>query len=259
MPINYAKAASAAVSPLPVRRGRRPLGRAFHVSRTCGPYRIPHEAIEFIAPLLEKRGNRAEAAALLRFLARYWSSPKKLGEPFPIVRRTQDRKGLGSLGGLKDCAELGQTEAQIRGAIKTLVEAGIIVRLNPDSGHVRGEDGIRRRVAWYRFAPELEAIFSAANTRPCKRRDSAVRKSPISNRGFSSKGLLETVPETIVVTLPSMEKPTRKPLVAYGRFEPKPAADPPMPVIAVAPVKPLSAEALRAGRFARFYTPVRRP
>ena len=63
------------------------------------------------------------ALALAVFLARFWSSSVRLVSAFPIDRRE-----------LADRADLGLTEAQVRGAIRALETAGFLDRTIPGKG-----------------------------------------------------------------------------------------------------------------------------
>src|SRR3954452_24656964 len=91
------------------RRSRRP----FVAFGQSGPYRLPHAVQEQLQKLLTGFRNAEAAYPLAVFLGRFWSSPNRLDVPFPIDRRA-----------LAHQHELQLTEAQIRGAIKTLEGAG---------------------------------------------------------------------------------------------------------------------------------------
>src|SRR3954469_23202895 len=82
-----------------------------------GVYRLPHDVRDRLAAALAPCRNRDAAFALATFLARYWSVPARLLAAFPIDRRE-----------LAEHAALGLTEAQVRGATKTLEEAGFLDR-----------------------------------------------------------------------------------------------------------------------------------
>src|SRR4051794_34428021 len=87
------------------RRSRRP----FTTPAQTGPYRLPHAIEEQLEKALTDFRNAEAAYALAVFLGRFWSSPNRLDAPFPIDRRA-----------LAHHRDLQLTEAQIRGAIRTL-------------------------------------------------------------------------------------------------------------------------------------------
>jgi hypothetical protein len=101
--------------------------------------------------------NRESALTLAVFLARYWSAPARLGQAFPIDRR--------ALCGHRD---LPLTEARIRGAIAVLEEIGFIEREEPEAGrrYQRKPEGLRRWPIAFRFGPDFQTLFTAANRRP---------------------------------------------------------------------------------------------
>src|SRR3954467_1821855 len=103
--------------PRPARARVRSLRRPFTPSCTAGPYRLPHEGGDRLVSALAPARNRDAALALAVFLGRFWSTPNRLVSAFPIDRRE-----------LAGRADLGLTEAQVRGAIRALGEAGFLDR-----------------------------------------------------------------------------------------------------------------------------------
>src|SRR3954449_13090358 len=99
--------------PFAVRKFEKPLQRRsrrkFIASGQNGPYRLPRAVQEQLERSLTDFRNAETAYALAVFLGRFWSSPNGLDVPFPIDRRA-----------LAHHRDLQLTEAQIRGAIRTL-------------------------------------------------------------------------------------------------------------------------------------------
>src|SRR4051794_24328196 len=123
--------------PGPARARVRSLRRPFTPSRTAGPYRLPHEVWDRLVSALAPARNRDAALALAVFLGRFWSTPARLVSAFPIDRRE-----------LADRADLGLTEAQVRGAIGALEEAGFFRPALPRQGsppRVTGAGGPHRQ------------------------------------------------------------------------------------------------------------------
>ncbi|WP_236728945.1 hypothetical protein [Methylobacterium sp. WSM2598] len=133
----------------PARRSRGPWAPA-----AAGPYRLPREVADRLSAALASYKNRDAAHALAVFLARFWSTPRRLVEAFPIDRRA-----------LADHAELGLTEARVRGAIATLEEIGFLDRQEAEPGrrYQRTEEGLHRRAMSYRFGSEYGTVFAKAN------------------------------------------------------------------------------------------------
>src|SRR5215212_11154052 len=109
--------------PRPARARVRSLRRPFTPSKNAGPYRLPHDVHDRLVAALAPARNRDAALALATFLARFWSTPTRLVSAFPIDRRE-----------LADRADLGLTEAQVRGAIRALEAAGFLDRALPSKG-----------------------------------------------------------------------------------------------------------------------------
>ena len=84
--------------------------------------------------------NADTAYALAVFLGRFWSSPNRLDLPFPIDRRA-----------LAHHRDLELTEAQIRGAIKTLERASFLERAIVGKGskfRMTGDDLHRKPISF---------------------------------------------------------------------------------------------------------------
>ena len=95
------------------------------------------------------------------FLGRFWSTPARLLSAFPIDRRE-----------LADHADLGLTEARVRGAIRALEEVGFLDRaVASGSTHRPTPDGLHRRPVLFLFGSDYGPLFSAANRRAAAARE----------------------------------------------------------------------------------------
>ncbi len=95
----------------------RHIRRPFTPSREVGPYRLPHDIRDRLSCALASFRNRDAAYALAVFIGRFWSTPNRITRAFPIDRRE-----------LAGRADLGLTEARVRGAIRTLEAVGFLDR-----------------------------------------------------------------------------------------------------------------------------------
>src|SRR4051794_27881982 len=139
------------------RRGSR---RPFTPS-SAGIYRLPHDVRDRLAAALIPYRNRDAAFALATFLGRFWSVPARLLAAFPIDRRE-----------LAEHAALGLTEARVRGAIRTLEEAGFLDRaLRSGSTHQPTSDGLHRKPILFMFGADYGPLFGAANRRAAAARE----------------------------------------------------------------------------------------
>ncbi len=120
---------------------------------TCA-YRLPRPVADRLETALRGRKNAPACLALAHFLARFWSSPRRLLCAFPIDRRA-----------LAEHEALGLTEARVRGALTVLVEIGFLARYEPDAGkrYQRAEGGLQRRAILHRFGEEYGVEFGKAN------------------------------------------------------------------------------------------------
>src|SRR3954452_23241837 len=117
----------------PLRRSRS--NRHPFTPSSAGPYRLPRDVRDRLATALVPYRNREAAFALATFLGRFWSTPSRLLTAFPIDRRE-----------LAEHAALGLTEAQVRGATKTLEEVAFLDRVvRSGSTHQPTVDGLHRR------------------------------------------------------------------------------------------------------------------
>src|SRR4051812_13797924 len=139
--------------PQPARARVRSLRRPFTPSRNAGPYRLPHDVWDRLVSTLAPARNRETALALAVFLGRFWSTPSRITSAFPIDRRE-----------LADRADLGLTEAQVRGAIRALENVGFLDRTAASgSTHRPTPDGLHRKPVLFQFGNEYAASFSLAN------------------------------------------------------------------------------------------------
>src|SRR5690242_16059466 len=165
------------------RRNRRP----FTPSPCDGPYRLPRDVRDRLTAALGPFRNRDAAFALATFLGRYWSVPTRLLSAFPIDRRE-----------LANHAALGLTEARVRGAIRTLEEAGFLDRaVASGSTHKPTPEGLHRKPVLFMFGSDYGALFSAANKRAAaarERRSGARHTLTPANPPRPSTGFLKAQP-----------------------------------------------------------------
>jgi hypothetical protein len=119
-------------------------------------YRLPRTVADRLDVALQGRKNAPACLALAHFLARFWSSPRRLLAAFPVDRR--------AIAGRDD---LRLSEARVRGAIAVLEEIGFLARYEPDPGkrYQRTAEGLHRRPILFRFGEEYGVAFSTANAR----------------------------------------------------------------------------------------------
>lgn len=133
----------------------RPSKRAFHPSAETGAYRLPGSIRERLTASLTGFRNRDAAFTLAVFLARYWSAPGRITMAFPIDRRALAEKAV----------TIDLTEAQVRGAIRTLEKVGFLDRDIPAPGsrYKATPYGLHRKPVLFRFGPEFAPGFIVAN------------------------------------------------------------------------------------------------
>jgi len=141
----------------PQKKARRSASRRpFLPSQGNGPYKLPKAVQERLTAILAGYRNAEAAYRLAIFLGRFWSTPSRITEPYPIDRRA-----------LAGRVDLDLTESRIRGAIKTLEEVGFLVRAIPAKGskyQAKGDELHRRPILW-QFGGEFAPAFLAANQR----------------------------------------------------------------------------------------------
>lgn len=130
--------------------------RPFTPRPPAGAYKLPHDVANRLTSALAGCRNREAALALAVFLGRFWSSRKRMTRPFPIDRRA-----------IADRADLGRTEARVRGAIKTLEAIGYLNRGIEPAGSLYKPtpDGLHRKPVLWGFGGEYGPSFAAANAR----------------------------------------------------------------------------------------------
>jgi hypothetical protein len=131
---------------------RAPKRRHFIPSRWLGRYWLPARVHDMLTQRLGLRfKNRDAAHRLAKYLGWKHSGSERFGKPFPILRQV-----------LKDQPDLGLSEDQIRGAIKTLLRVEFIVR-DPTSGSEfkrTSANGVRRKMHRYHYGPEFASAFA---------------------------------------------------------------------------------------------------
>src|SRR3954470_24370687 len=207
--------------PRPSRARVRSLRRPFTPSRTTGPYRLPHEVWDRLISALAPARNRDAALVLAVFLGRFWSTPNRLVSAFPIDRRE-----------LADRADLGLTEAQVRGAIRALEEVGFLDRAIPGTGlrhKLTGTGELHRKPALFQFGSEYSSSFSRANKRTQKARE---RQSQ-GRRGVAGPVMSERARMGLLRALPlssPKSKGSEASQVLMGELRPRPRPRPPAPL-----------------------------
>lgn len=170
---------TAAQKPLPTLvqiQGRvRAVRRAFTPTEVSGSYQLPRTVHDRLTAILAPVRNREAAYALALFLGRYWSSPSRIVSAFPVDRRALAGRA----------ANLGLTEGQIRGALRTLEAIGFLDRTEPTPGsrYQATDKGLQRKPVIWRFAGEFLSGFLAANTRSKRAQRGKERRS--ASPGYS--------------------------------------------------------------------------
>jgi hypothetical protein len=118
-------------------------------------YRLPHEIRDCLLAASAAFRNGNQAVALAAFLARFWSTPQRICQCFPIDRRA-----------LANRSDLGLTEARIRGAIRVLEQIGFLTRKTTRGSSYRPTaHGLRRKPIVYEFGRDYLPGFLKANRR----------------------------------------------------------------------------------------------
>lgn len=169
---------SAAGSPIPlvprpsVRRctSLRPMGVKQFTPPTdeTSPFRLPKSVRKAACVALSPYRSRDAAFRLLSFLARFWTHPTRLDRSWPVDRR-----------GLANHRLLGLTEGEVRGALRTLEKAGVVVREPMERRHAYRptEQGLRRSPIMWRFAVPFLTMFRMVN------RWKAIRDQRVERQG----------------------------------------------------------------------------
>src|SRR4051812_36508822 len=198
--------------PRPARARVRSLRRPFTPPRTAGPYRLPHEVLDRLVSALAPARNRDAALALAVFLGRFWSTPNRLVSAFPIDRRE-----------LADRADLWLTEAQGRGAIRALEEAGFLDRAIPGKGsrhRLTGAGELHRKPVLFQFGGDYAASFSRANQRAQKAREGQSRTRRASVSAMASRSSAAAAAPAVLSSPKLKTSEASKGLM--GELKPKP-------------------------------------
>src|SRR3954447_4793295 len=197
--------------PRPPSTRRRGSRRPFAPSPCASPYRLPHDVRDRLAAALAPYRNRDAAFALAVFLGRFWSTPNRLLSAFPIDRRE-----------LADRADLGLTEAQVRGAIRALEESGFLDRAIPGKGSrhkLTGAGELHRKPVLFQFGGDYAASLSQANQRAQKARERQSRARRASVSAMASRSSAATAAPT-VLSSPKL-KTSEAARVLMGELTPK--------------------------------------
>ncbi|MCJ2085028.1 hypothetical protein MKK88_03330 [Methylobacterium sp. E-005] len=188
-----------------VRSCRRP----FVPSPPVGPYRLPAAVLERLAPALEPFRNRDAALALAVFLGCHQSFPARLGLPFPIDRRA-----------LVARSTLDLTEAQVRGAIRTLEAVGFLDRAEGRRLFQATVDGLHRKPILFQFGPDALRGFEAANRRAlaCAEQARGGRRPLQAAKAQAMPSRRSHDPVTAALTSPKEIPPTVK-VLSMGEQE----------------------------------------
>lgn len=136
----------------PSRQGRRD---PFEPADDSGsPYRLNKSVRRAALAVLRDFPSRESAYRLLTFLGRFQAHPENLGRLFPVDRR--------ALAGHK---ALGLSENQVRGGLKALEQAGVLIRAHKERKHAyqRTAEGLRRTPIQFSFSPLFHSLFVALN------------------------------------------------------------------------------------------------
>jgi hypothetical protein len=142
----------------------RSVRRPFRPSQGRGPYRLPHDVADRLREALAPFRNREAAYALAVFVARHFSLPKRVTGSFRIMREPLAEKRAD---------DLGLTQAQIRGAIRTLEAVGFLERAIPAPGSLYRATGagLHRKPIQFVFGSDYAPLFIRANARAVAARE----------------------------------------------------------------------------------------
>lgn len=163
--------------------------------------------------------NREAAFALAVFLGRYWSTPARILAPFPIDRRA-----------LADRADLGLSEARVRGAIRALEAVGFLDRTIPAKGSrhkLTAAGELHRKPVLYQFGGEYGPAFLAANRRAKARDRQRKTITPVTSISAEGGRLPSTDPAVASVAISPKSRSVATPVVFMGEIvkQPSPPAE----------------------------------
>ena len=120
----------------------------------ASPYRLNKNVRRAAIAVLRHFPSRESAYRLLTFLGRFQAHPENLGRLFPVDRRA-----------LANHEALGLSENQVRGGLKVLEKAGVLIRAYKERKHVyqRTAEGLRRTPNHFSFSPLFHSLFVALN------------------------------------------------------------------------------------------------
>lgn len=169
--------------------------RPFTPSDGDGPYKLPKEIKDRLATALAAFRNAEEAYLLAVLIGRYWSTPSRIVDAFPLDRR--------ALAGRTDLD--GMTENKVRGAIRTLEKIGFIDRAIPAKGsrYRQKGDELHRKAILFRFGAEYGPLFGAANQRMRRAHDRRLKDT-------RSVPLPSTTAKTAVMNSPKSKIPSER-------------------------------------------------
>lgn len=147
------------------------------------PFRLPKSVRRAVCVALSPYRSRDTAFRLLSFLARFWTHPTRLERSWPVDRR-----------GLANHRLLGLTEGEVRGALRTLEKAGVVVREPMERRHAYRptEQGLRRSPILWRFAVPFLTMFRTVN------RWKAIRDQRVERQGRANPSNPNTNPVRIL-------------------------------------------------------------
>jgi hypothetical protein len=193
---------------LPLALAQRPRARSvrrpFHPSQGAGPYKLPNAVRDRLSASLASFRNREAAFTLATFLGRFWSTPSRIVDAFPIDRRE-----------LADREDLGLSERQVRSAIRVLEEVGFLDRaIASGSRYKATEDGLRRKPILFMFGSDYAPAFIVAN-----RRAAAARGGDLLSR----RAIAPSQPSRASTGLPEARRPAQATRAAAHRSPSEPS------------------------------------
>ena len=125
--------------------------KLFLPSPYCGDYKLARSVHRLLSVLLKGFKNGYASYKVAVWLAKMNAGPKRLKTTFPIVRMV-----------LKNREDLGLTEDEIRGSIRTLLRVGYIEVVPHPAGDIyqQTDEGVRRLPIQYRFSGQFYQTFA---------------------------------------------------------------------------------------------------